>query len=81
MDYADLRGHPEQLDACIHGHESIHLLENGRAVALITPLPAITPSRPVAWPDFAGRMQAVFGDVTLPAGSIQSLMDEERGAR
>jgi antitoxin (DNA-binding transcriptional repressor) of toxin-antitoxin stability system len=59
--------------------ESIRLTLHGRAVALLTPLSPIPSTKKVQWPDFASQQRAVFGDAMLPAGTIQALIDEDRG--
>lgn len=75
----DLKRDTSQLDAFVNGHESIHLMAGGYAVALLTPLPKPRPVEKARWPDFAAQQRAIFGDRVLPAGTIQQLMDEERG--
>jgi len=74
----DLKRDTSQLDAFVNGHESIHLMVGGRAVALLTPLPKRAEAKKVQWPDFAAQRRAVFGDRVLPAGTVQSLMNEDR---
>lgn len=67
-----------------HG-ETVAIMDGGREVARLVPpeeaqakpAPAAVPVR---WPDFAARRRAVFGDVVLPAGTAQALVDEDRGA-
>ena len=77
----DIKRDVSQLDAFVNGHESIHLMVGGHAVALLTPLPKRTEFQTVKWPDFEAQQRAIFGDRMLPAGTIQQLMDEERGSR
>ena len=79
--YEELKSNPAQLDAYIQGEESVHLVSNGKAVALLTPLHRSEARQPVQWPDFAHRMKQTFGDRVLPAGTIQALIDEDRGER
>lgn len=80
-DLEELKRDTSQLDAFVNGHESIHLMAGGRAVALLTPLPKSRESRRATWPDFAARQRRLFGDRILPAGTIQALIDEDRGER
>lgn len=77
----DIKRDVTQLDAFIKGHESIHLLSNGQTVAVLTPVPPSYASGPIQKPDYAARLQRNFGDVVFPAGTVQALMDEERGER
>ena len=74
----DLKRDTSQLDAFVNGHESIHLMADGRAVALLTPLPKPLETTKVQWPDFAAQRRAIFGDRVLPPGTVQSLIDEDR---
>ncbi len=77
----DLKRDMSQLDTLVYGHESIHLLSKGAAVAVLTPIPPPKSPQSVQWPDFAARQRKIFGDRVLPAGTIQSLIDEDRGER
>lgn len=55
--------------------------EGGQVVAKLLPAgnsPAPV-AGPVRWPDFAARRRAVFGEKVLPAGTVQALIDEDRG--
>jgi antitoxin (DNA-binding transcriptional repressor) of toxin-antitoxin stability system len=71
--------------ALVQRGESVAIMQAGRIVARLMP-PEETESKdppvtmPVCWPDFAARRRAVFGDVVLPAGAAQALVDEDRGA-
>jgi len=65
--------------------ETVAIMDGGREVArLVPPEAAQTNPAPVAAPvrrpDFAARRRAVFGDLVLPAGTAQALVDEDRGA-
>lgn len=75
----DLKRDGNQLEAFALGHEIIHLIANGHAVAMLTPLHQRAQTKEVQWPDFAAQQQAIFGDRVLPAGTVQKLIDEERG--
>ncbi len=77
----DLKRDVSQLDAFVEGDESIHLVSHGRTVAVLTPIPPTSTLKPVQWPDYAQRMRDIFGDRVLPAGTIQALIDEDRGER
>jgi hypothetical protein len=77
----DLKRDMGQLDVFVNGHESIHLMSGGHAVAVLTPIPKPMPPTKIQWPDFEAQQRAIFGDRVLPAGTIQELMDEERGER
>lgn len=69
------------LDAAQHG-ETIAIVDNGRVVARLTP-PEKTeapPAEATAWPDFAARRRAIFGEsFMLPAGTLKDLINEDRG--
>lgn len=77
----DLKRDATQLEAFVMGHEVVHLMVNGNAVAMLTPLKRTEPPKPFNWPDFAAQRRAVFGDRVLPAGTVQSIIDEDRGER
>ncbi len=67
-----------------HG-ETVAITQAGRIVARLMPpeereAKTSPAAAPVRWPDFAARRRAVFGDVILPAGTAQALVDEDRGA-
>lgn len=70
--------------ALVQRGESVAVTQAGRVVARLMPpdeeeiQSVAVPS--VKWPDFAARRRAVFGDVLLPAGTAQALVDEDRGA-
>ena len=68
--------------ALVRRGESVAITEAGHIVARLMPAtaPASTPATTtVAWPDFAARRRAIFGDSVLPAGTAQALIDEDRG--
>ncbi len=71
--------------ALVQRGETVAIMDGGLEVARLVPpegvhaKPALT-TAPVQWPDFAARRRAVFGDAVLPAGTAQSLVDEDRGA-
>lgn len=69
------------LDAVKHG-ETVAILDGGREVARLTPpaKAAPAPATAPAWPDFAARQRRIFGDVMLPAGTVDALLNEDRGA-
>lgn len=71
--------------ALVQRGETVAIVDGGREVArLVPPDAAHARAAPVTatvqWPDFAARRRAVFGDVVLPAGTAQALVDEDRGA-
>ncbi len=65
-----------------HG-EVVAITQAGSIIARLMPPEATAASQPtkprVEWPDFAARRRAIFGDEVLPAGTAQSLIDEDRG--
>lgn len=71
--------------ALVQQGEIVAIMDGGLEVARLVPpegahaKPAPA-TAPVQWPDFAARRRAVFGDVVLPAGTAQTLVDEDRGA-
>lgn len=62
--------------------ETVAIMDGGREVARLVPPaePANRAAAPVQWPDFAARRRAIFGEQTLPAGTAQALVNEDRGA-
>jgi antitoxin (DNA-binding transcriptional repressor) of toxin-antitoxin stability system len=74
--------------AAVRRGETVAIIEAGREIARLVPPEAVgspyTDPEPLAeaahWPDFAARRRALFGDSVLPAGAIQALIDEDRGA-
>ena len=77
----DLKRDATQLEAFALGKEVVHLMVNGNAVAMLTPLSRTEPPKSFTWPDFAAQRRAVFGDRALPTGTVQSLIDEDRDER
>jgi len=71
--------------ALVQRGETVAIMDGGLEVARLVPpeeahaKPAPT-TAPVQWPDFAARRRAIFGDAVLPAGTAQSLVDEDRDA-
>ena len=68
--------------ALVQRGETVAIMDGGQEVArLVPPLAerAAAAASPVQWPDFAARRRAVFGEVVLPAGTSQALVDEDRG--
>jgi antitoxin (DNA-binding transcriptional repressor) of toxin-antitoxin stability system len=88
MSVATLRQFGQSLPswlALVQRGETVAIMDGGREVARLVPPEAAhtTPASaiaPVQWPDFAARRRAVFGDAVLPAGTAQSLIDEDRDA-
>lgn len=71
--------------ALVQRGETVAIMDGGREVARLVPPEAAqakpaSATAPARWPDFAARRRAVFGDVVLPAGTAQALVDEDRGA-
>ncbi len=66
------------LNAVQHG-ETVAIFDGGREVARLTP-PATSRAMSPAWPDFAARQRRIFGNVMLPAGTVDALINEDRGA-
>lgn len=79
----DLKRDASQLDAVFVADESTRVTANGRLVGVIVPIPESRSSVSVQWqwPDFAAQQRAVFGDRVLPAGTLQALLDDDRGDR
>jgi len=71
--------------ALVQRGETVAIMDGGQEVARLVP-PEVAHDKPASatapaqWPDFAARRRAVFGDAVLPAGTVQSLIDEDRGA-
>jgi antitoxin (DNA-binding transcriptional repressor) of toxin-antitoxin stability system len=70
--------------ALVRSGETVAITEGGHVVAKLSPAnddtDTSTPkSTPARWPDFAARRRAIFGDTVLPAGTVQELIDEDRG--
>lgn len=69
--------------ALVQRGETVAIVDGGLEVARLVPPQADRAphtTAPVQWPDFAARRRAVFGDVVLPAGTAQALVNEDRGA-
>ena len=69
--------------ALVQYGETVAITQAGRIVARLVPpdeaqAKHAAAAAPVRWPDFAARRRAVFGDVVLPAGTAQALVDEDR---
>jgi len=77
----DLKRDISQIDALVQGEESVLLTSHGKFIATLTPAPKSGTASVVQWPDYAARLERNFGGVVLPAGTIQALMDDERGER
>lgn len=70
--------------ALVRRGETVAIMDAGHVVAKLSPATDDTAasaatSEPARWPDFAARRRAIFGDKVLPAGTIQALIDEDRG--
>lgn len=70
--------------ALVRRGETVAITEGGQVVAKLSPASeapskSAPPAGPARWPDFAARRRAVFGDKVLPAGTVQALIDEDRG--
>lgn len=77
----DLKRDISQLDTLVEGNESVLLTSQGKFIATLTPAPKPETTSKVQWPDYAARLKRHFGEVVFPSGTIQALMDEERGER
>jgi len=70
--------------ALVQRGETVAIMDGGQEVARLVP-PEVALDKPASaispaqWPDFAARRRAVFGDAVLPAGTAQTLIDEDRG--
>lgn len=65
-----------------HG-ETVAIVDKGRVVARLTPpeKTEVPPAAAPAWPDFAARQRRIFGEgFMLPAGTVDALINEDRGA-
>jgi hypothetical protein len=63
-----------QLKAWLRSGSTVELYERDRLLACIVPEPAH--AEPKRWPDFAGRVEKLFGERCLPGAD---LLIEERG--
>ena len=63
-----------QLKAWLWSGKTVELHERNRLLACIVPEPVH--AAPKQWPDFAGRVEKLFGDRCLPGAD---LLIEERG--
>jgi hypothetical protein len=63
-----------QLKAWLRSGKTVELHERNRLLACIVPEPAH--AAPKQWPDFAGRVEKLFGERCLPGAD---LLIEERG--
>jgi antitoxin (DNA-binding transcriptional repressor) of toxin-antitoxin stability system len=71
--------------ALVQRGETVAIMDGGLEVARLVPpeephAKPVPTTAPVQWPDFAARRRAIFGDAVLPAGTAQSLVDEDRDA-
>ncbi len=64
-----------QLKAWLRSGKTVELHERNRLLAYIVPEPAH--AEPEQWPDFAGRVEKIFGERRLPGAD---LLIEERGS-
>ena len=62
--------------AVVQRGETVAIVDAGHVVAQLSP----PDKESAAWPDFAARRRAIFGDVMLPAGTVAALVNEDRGA-
>ena len=69
--------------ALVRRGETVAITEGGHVVAKLSPASDATESAvassKASWPDFAARRRAIFGDLLLPADTVQELIDEDRG--
>lgn len=64
--------------------ETVAITEGGHVIAKLAPATdettaTETKAGAAQWPDFAARRRAIFGDKVFPAGTVQTLIDEDRG--
>lgn len=65
--------------------ETVAIVDGGREVARLTPpvtrAAPVATAAPLVWPDFAARQRRTFGaGFMLPAGTVDALINEDRGA-
>lgn len=67
--------------ALVRRGETVAITDNGHVVAKLAPASdeAERSTAPADWPDFAARRRAIFGDTEFPAGTVQELIDADRG--
>jgi hypothetical protein len=63
-----------QLKAWLRSGKTVELYERNRLLGCVVPEPSQT--TPEQWPDFAGRIEKLFGGRSLPGAD---LLIEERG--
>jgi antitoxin (DNA-binding transcriptional repressor) of toxin-antitoxin stability system len=71
--------------ATVQRGETVAIVDEGREVARLTPpekkTVPVAAATPLVWPDFAARQRRTFGEgFTLPAGTVDALINEDRGA-
>ena len=60
---------PQALDWVMNQGEQVDLLIGNLCVARLIPGDSPQPQAATKWPDFAGRLQSIYGNLVLP-GSI-----------
>jgi antitoxin (DNA-binding transcriptional repressor) of toxin-antitoxin stability system len=68
--------------AAVQRGDTVAIVDAGREIARLVPPDreaSAVPTSDVHWPDFAARRRSIFGDKLLPAGTAQTLIDEDRG--
>jgi len=75
----DLRNQFARVSRWIEEGESVEITKGGQPFARLTPLP-MAKRKKVKMPDFLARMKE-YMDEPLPAGTIQSIIDYDRGDR
>ena len=63
--------------AWVEQGEPVAISKRGKIIALLAPPPASKSARPKQRPDFAARLQRIYGDVVLPGDVVV----EERESR
>jgi antitoxin (DNA-binding transcriptional repressor) of toxin-antitoxin stability system len=66
-----------QLKAWLKAGETVELRERDKVLGRI--VPDSTPEPSAAWPDFAARRKAIFGDRILPGADL--LIEERENSR
>ncbi len=77
----DLRNHFARVSRWIEEGEPVEITKGGQPFARLMPAISERPGKP-KMPDFMARTKKLFpNEKMLPAGTIQSIMDYDRGDR
>ncbi len=60
--------------------EPVEISKRGKVVALITPPPPPSPTRPKKRPDFSARLKLRDGNRVIPASAMNDILDYNKGA-